>query len=78
MKALGSFFGVAAPIVTIIATLLRLRWHRVKTAPGPTPEQTGAQKFLRVAAGVWLILIGVCLFIGVIILAIIPIVKMSN
>lgn len=76
MKAVAGVLGVVAPIVTILATLTRLRWHKIKEAPGPTPPQTTGQKVWRITAAVWLIAVAVIAVILVFVLVLPAIVRL--
>lgn len=75
MKALA-FLGPLASIVTIVATLVRLRWHKIKEAPGPTPVQSGGQKALLVGAAVWLVLFGLAAILVVSVMVVPAIVEL--
>jgi hypothetical protein len=76
VKALAGSLGIIASVVSIIATLVRLRWNKVKEAPGPTPPQTETQVFIRKAAAVWLLLMAGIITFVVVLLFLPPIIQM--
>lgn len=86
MRAIAPFFAVIASCATIFATVVRLWWSKPKplTRNGqqmydlqdqPMVRQPKASPGLRKAATWWLYLVAACLTVGVVVVAVVFVVR---